>query len=122
MKNSGFSLTNQTYFDVEGDATCVGPQCTVVFFNRPADYRVLYTDYDNFGIVYSCTDLEGLAKFEGVWVLSRTKTATDDQVNKVLSILSERVPEYNLEALLSPRQEGTCQYEDYTPSSALFLQ
>ena len=35
------------------------------------DYRVVYTDYNNYSVVYSCMDILGVAKSEYIWVLSR---------------------------------------------------
>ena len=50
-----------------------GAQGKVKFFPyAPAgDYRVLYTDYENLAVVYSC-DSYLLAKTEYVWILTRS--------------------------------------------------
>jgi lipocalin len=47
----------------------------VTLFENPGDYQVWETDYDNYSIVYSCTQIvPGILKSEVTWILSRSKT------------------------------------------------
>jgi len=65
---------DQTGFDTaSGIAKCEGAQCKVRFswYMPEGDYRVLYTDYTNYSVVYSCNDILGVAKAEYFWILSR---------------------------------------------------
>jgi lipocalin len=44
------------------------------------DYRVVKTDYTNYALVYSCSDIGGVAKEEAVWLLARTPTISDSLI------------------------------------------
>ncbi|KAK3909173.1 Apolipoprotein D, partial [Frankliniella fusca] len=50
---------------------------------REAPYWVLDTDYDSYSLVYSCTDLFGVAKIESAWVLGRDPALSDSSKAKV---------------------------------------
>jgi len=56
----------------------------------PGDYRVMNTDYEQFSIVYSCTDLL-VGRFEFVWILSRTPQLPQEQVEAIKNFVSERL-------------------------------
>lgn len=45
------------------------------------------TDYNNFALVYSCTDLE-LIHTDFVWILSRTPTLPQETLEKLQNILT----------------------------------
>ncbi|GFS18802.1 apolipoprotein D [Elysia marginata] len=66
---------------IEGEAFIVDPQTpgglNVKFGNQPdmggkANYLIMDTDYDNYSVVYSCTEL-GSARNELAWILTRQK-------------------------------------------------
>uniref|UniRef100_A0A3P9K5L3 Apolipoprotein D n=1 Tax=Oryzias latipes TaxID=8090 RepID=A0A3P9K5L3_ORYLA len=61
----------------------------VTFFENspPSPYWVLSTDYNNFALVYSCTDLE-LIHTDFVWILSRTPTLPQETLEKLQNILT----------------------------------
>ncbi|XP_063318879.1 apolipoprotein D-like [Pelmatolapia mariae] len=61
----------------------------VTFFENtpPSPYWVLSTDYDNFALVYSCTEMESLHG-EFIWILSRNPTLPKETLEELQSILS----------------------------------
>jgi len=77
-------------------ATFDGAQGKVKFFPyAPAgDYRVLYTDYENVAVVYSC-DTFLVAKTEYIWVLTRSQEPIEAYIYQGLQVLKEKVPDYD---------------------------
>lgn len=53
----------------------------------PSPYWVLSTDYDNFALVYSCTEIESLHG-EFIWILSRNPSLPKETLEELQSILS----------------------------------
>ena len=74
------------------------------------DYRVVYTDYSNYTVVYSCMDIFGVAKAEYIWILSREEELSKDKFKEALGMISERVPWYSLENVHETKQGGKCKY------------
>lgn len=98
------------------NATFNGAHGKVKFFPwAPAgDYRVLYTDYNNFAVVYSC-DTYLLAKTEYIWILTRSEEAVEEDVMKALQILKEKVPSYDQTQIRMTKQgkfTNNCKYLD----------
>ena len=77
-------------------ATFDGAKGKVKFFPfAPAgDYSVLYTDYENLAIVYSC-DSYLLAKTEFIWVLTRSQEPDEALIYKGLQVIKDKVPTYD---------------------------
>jgi hypothetical protein len=69
-------VTNSNRKIAKAKATCDGSLCGVRFniFSGEGDYRVISTDYDNYAVVYSCTDLIFGYTFVGLWVLARSNS------------------------------------------------
>jgi apolipoprotein D and lipocalin family protein len=109
--NTQFNNETQQIEEANGTAWCNGPQCGVSFFwySPKADYRVMYTDYENIALVYACNDLF-LAKAEYAWILSREQHPSQDFVNKALATLAERVPDFTPDNFSWTYQGGACQY------------
>ena len=70
--NRNFDPSQYAYEDVTGTATCDGAQCLVKFgFFGGGDYRIVDTDYDNYALVFSCSDFY-FFHVEFAWILTRT--------------------------------------------------
>ena len=98
-----------------GEAYCeqgVG-NCYVSFFNLPypeqPNYQILATDYDNFTIVYSCSEMYGN---QIAWVLSRTPVMSEEDLTAALMLLKQKVPSFDLSTLTPQTPQGeVCTYE-----------
>lgn len=62
----------------------------ILFFNyvNQGDYHVWKTDYSNYALVYSCRIYLGFVKFEATWLLSRTKSLTEQNTVELKTLLS----------------------------------
>ena len=78
-------------------------RCAVRFSNFApwGDYRVIYTDYTDMAIVYSCSKLiMGMFSMDYLWVLTREilpigSPEHAEMVAKVDRILVDKVPNYD---------------------------
>ncbi|XP_041848559.1 apolipoprotein Da, duplicate 2 [Melanotaenia boesemani] len=68
----------------------------------PSPYWVLSTDYDNYALVYSCTDI-GAVHTDFAWILSRQPTLPDETLEELHSILTSNG--VNISKLLSTNQD-----------------
>jgi apolipoprotein D and lipocalin family protein len=95
-----------------GTARCDGPACKVKFFwfAPEGDYRVLATDYKNYSIVYSCSDLFGLGRTENVWVLTREQSLTDEVNSIVKGHIQDKIPHYTPDNFYRTVQDASCKY------------
>ncbi|XP_073705975.1 apolipoprotein Da, duplicate 2 [Garra rufa] len=86
-------LANGTLSFIEGTAKIVDAsepaKLEVSFFEDapPSPYWVLATDYDNYTLVYSCSDFENLFHTEFSWIMSRTRTLSKETVSELLDLL-----------------------------------
>lgn len=55
---------------------------------RPGPYWVLSTDYDNYVLVYGCTDYLGLFRTDFAWIMSRGRTLAKDTVEELRGVLA----------------------------------
>ncbi len=92
-------------------ATFNGAQGKVKFFPlAPAgDYRVLYTDYQNVAVVYSC-DSYLIGKTEYIWILTRSQEPVEAYIYQGLKVLKEKVPDYDQTQIRRTLQGGNCKY------------
>lgn len=94
-------------------ATFEGAQGHVKFFPyAPAgDYEVLYTDYENVVVVYSCSSIL-LAKSEYIWILTRSQEPVEEHIMKGLQVLKEKVPKYDQTEIRMTKQgpANNCKY------------
>ncbi len=109
--NSQLDNSTQQIVTADGTAWCKGPQCAVSFFwfSPTADYRVMETDYENFALVYACNDVF-LGKVEYAWILTRDQNPAQAYIDKALSVLAERVPDFTTDNLSWTYQGSACQY------------
>ncbi|KAK5889287.1 hypothetical protein CesoFtcFv8_015303 [Champsocephalus esox] len=105
-------LSDGTISSINGSATAKDPsepaKLQVSFFEYapPAPYWVLSTDYENYSLVYSCTDL-GVLHFDFAWILSREPTLSEETLGELQGILSSMgVSVHKL--LTTDQSEATC--------------
>ena len=103
-----------------GVARCsstVSGQCQVRFssYSPWGPYDVVSTDYVNYSIVYSCTNIIGAFSYELLWILSRqpyqtgSAEAAEFQA-QMYSIINETLPGYNTDQLTITPQGSSCVY------------
>uniref|UniRef100_A0A7N6FDU7 Apolipoprotein D n=1 Tax=Anabas testudineus TaxID=64144 RepID=A0A7N6FDU7_ANATE len=86
-------VLNRELLAITGTAVSKDPtepaKLLVSFFENspPSPYWVLSTDYDNFSLVYSCTDL-GVLHMEFAWILSRKPSLSEETLEDLCSTLS----------------------------------
>ena len=125
---SGIDVINTQWFLGEGKkGVATGSAYTskwdsghnnVYFFGEFAgDYRVVDTDYNNYAIVYACTEiLGGCINFSNyMWYLSRTKLVPGTMshttfVNQMDAIVKDKLPGLNQLVMYTTVHGGTCQY------------
>jgi len=84
------TLSNGGFTNITGEATAPFPDqpgyLMVKFpYRPPAGYRVLETDYTTFASVYECVQ-SGPYKFEYGWLLARTSTLTESQIQEAMDV------------------------------------
>ena len=110
VTNTLIEGTDITYaratFDPEGNGR-------VKFWWYPdGNYQVLATDYDNWALVYGCDTWMGLFYTQEAWLLSRTRTVTDQQVAEIKLILQQKVNHYDYDVQwLKTNQGSDCKYD-----------
>ncbi|OQV11848.1 putative Apolipoprotein D [Hypsibius exemplaris] len=94
VRNSGTSLVDNTVVEITGVAYIPDPvaepaKLVVIFppMNTKGGYWVMDTDYTNYSVVYSCTNISENLKIEFAWVLSRTTTLSDATNQTVQEVL-----------------------------------
>eukprot|EP00347_Sterkiella_histriomuscorum_P019149 403342759 len=104
VRNSMFRDGSQQ--TTEGTATCEGSRCLVSFgpYAPAGKYWVIDTDYENFSIVYSCTDyMMSMYKTEYLWVLARDNKFDSTEV---LEKVKSTIEGYDVGFLMETVQEG----------------
>jgi apolipoprotein D and lipocalin family protein len=53
------------------------------------NYHILYTDYNHFAVVYSCSSFLGFVHAKSVWILSRTRWPSPHIIEKAKEVLKD---------------------------------
>ena len=96
--NSQYDAKNDKFYSASAVGTFKGAsgKLKFTFSERLGDYRVVYTDYDQVAIVYSCQSAEDLfANTELVWILTRSQDPSEEIISKAKAIVKERLPDYD---------------------------
>src|SRR5690606_38287575 len=95
VKNSQYLPKSGKWDSIEGTAKVLDPKkptdlgVKFFFFQPRALYRILYTDYGNFAVVYNESSIFGFFKTKRAWILSRRKTLSSEEENAAFDILHE---------------------------------
>jgi apolipoprotein D and lipocalin family protein len=121
--NSQYDPVKDEVSSAAAVATFDGAQGKVKFFPyAPAgDYRVLYTDYQNVAVVYSC-DTYLIAKTEYVWVLTRSQEPVEAYIYKGLTVLKEKIPDYDQTQIRRTLQSPQFKCKYLTPAEQLLAE
>jgi apolipoprotein D and lipocalin family protein len=121
--NSQYDPVKDEVSSAAAVATFDGAQGKVKFFPyAPAgDYRVLYTDYQNVAVVYSC-DTYLIAKTEYVWVLTRSQEPVEAYIYKGLTVLKEKIPDYDQTQIRRTLQAPQYKCKYLTPAEQLLAE
>ena len=78
-----------------------------------ANYNILYTDYDTYTIVYSCSNILGVASFDLLWILAREPELDDSMMLEIIGKIEDQLPDYGFfKHTLETRQANrTCPYD-----------
>ena len=74
---------------------------------------MIYTDYDNVAVVYSCRTTEYIfSKLELVWVLTRSQDPSDEIIAKAKEMIAKRLPDYDQSQSRKTKQgpANSCKY------------
>ena len=75
------------------------------------NYNVLSTDYDNYTVVYSCTEF-GFLSFELVWILAREPEASELVLHQAKKAIRSGLPRYSINRkMVFAEGNNTCPYD-----------
>ena len=79
------------------------------FFGKlfKGDYQVVDTDYDNYAIVYSCSDLL-LGKNEFYWILSRTREVSAHRLLELTTYVGRKFNKTPNDFRITDQSENAC--------------
>ncbi|RNA26633.1 apolipo D [Brachionus plicatilis] len=64
-------------------------QDSIFSFLSEGNYHIWKTDYDNYALVYSCKIYFGFIRFDAIWLLSRTKSLTEEKTTELKKLLTD---------------------------------
>ena len=76
------------------------------------DYQVADTDYENYAIIYSCTNLL-FAKSEFYWILSRTREVSEETLVELTSYVEKKFNKTLKHFRFTDQSENACKLSDF---------
>ena len=78
------------------------------------NYTVVYTDYDTYTVVYSCSDYwYGWFSFDYLWILARESQLDEAKLNEAIAKIDEKLPNYGYFTNNTQyRHDETCTYSE----------
>ena len=110
-QNWGYRGVNGTLYECD-TGLC---QATMGYSNHRSDFRIFYTNYEDFEISYRCSERNG-KKEESYSISSRHQTMSPEQYKMVKEMVADKLPFFidyinDEDNIYRPVQGGKCEYD-----------